>query len=71
MNTYPTLLVFPSDIVLIAQSPQELQEMLSYIHNFSRPVGLNMHLGKTRMMLNNHTNVATVTANGAIIDGGR
>ena len=46
------------DIVLIARSPQELQEMLSDIHNFSRAVGPNMHLGKPRVMLNNYSNKA-------------
>ena len=53
-------LIFADDIILIAHIPQELQEMLVDINNYSKPVGLNMHLGKTKIMLNNHTEKATV-----------
>ena len=34
--------------------------MLVDINNYSKQVGLNMHLGKTKIMLNNHTEKATV-----------
>ena len=40
--------------------------VLSDIHNVSRLVGLNMHLGKTKVMLNNQTNKATTTVNATI-----
>ena len=56
-------LIFADDIILIAHTPQE-QEMLIDINNYSKPVGLNMHLGKTKIMLNNHTEKATVEVDG-------
>ena len=62
-------LIFADNIVLIAQSPQELQEWLSEIHNFSRPVGLIVHLGNNKMMLNNHINQPAVTIDGTIAEG--
>ena len=31
-------------------------------------MGLNMHLGKTKVMLNKHTNKATVTINGKTVE---
>ena len=61
-------LIFTNDIILIAHTPQELQEMLVDINNYSKPVGLNMHLGKTKIMLNNHTEKATVEVDGKAIE---
>ena len=52
--------VFKPRYVSLHKTPQELQEMLVDINNYSKPVGLNMHLGKTKIMLNNHTEKATV-----------
>ena len=40
--------------------------MLIDIHNFSRLVGLNTHLAKTKVMLNNHTNKATFAIDGRL-----
>ena len=60
-------LIFADDIILIAHTPQELQEMLVDINNYSKPVGLNMHLGKTKIMLNDHTEKATVEVDGKAI----
>ena len=54
--------------LLIAQSPQELQQMLSDVHNFSRPVGFNMHLGKVKLILNNHTSKSRFTVNATITE---
>ena len=42
--------------------------MLVDINNYSKPVGLNMHLGKTKIMLNNHTEKATVEVDGKTIE---
>ena len=42
--------------------------MLVDINNYSKPVGLNMHLGKTKIMLNNHTEKATVEVDGKAIE---
>ena len=51
---YLSHLIF--DIVLIANSTSKLQEMLQDIHDISKPVGLKMHLGKTKVMCNKHVN---------------
>ena len=54
-NTYPTLFLF-DDIVLLVNSTSKLQEMLEDIHDISKPVGLKMRLGKTKVMCNKHVN---------------
>ena len=61
-------LIFADDIILIAHTPQELQEMLVDINNYSKPVGLNMNLGKSKIMLNNHTENSTVEVDGKAIE---
>ena len=61
-------LIFADDIILIAHTPQELQEMLVDINNYSKPVGLKMHLGKSKIMLNNHTEKTTVEVDGKAIE---
>ena len=38
--------------------------MLTDIHNTSKPAGLNMHLGKTKVMFNEHAKKCTITVNG-------
>ena len=38
--------------------------MLTDIHTNSKPVGLSMHLGKTKVLLNNHTTPADIVADG-------
>ena len=49
---YLSHLIFADDIVLIAKSTSELQRMVQVIHETSKPVDLNMHLGKTKVMCN-------------------
>lgn len=61
-------LIFADDILLVAHSPQEIQDMLTDIHTTSRPVGLNMHLGKTKVMVNSHAPKAPVTVDGNNIE---
>ena len=61
-------LIFADDIILFAKSPIELESMLTDIHRASKPVGLNMHLGKTKVMFNDHTNQTTVTVDGKNIE---
>ncbi|KAI8522203.1 hypothetical protein Bbelb_019570 [Branchiostoma belcheri] len=65
---YLSHLLFADDIILVATSPQELEEMLQDIHNASKPVGLNMHLGKTKLMFNKHADKAPVLVNGVEIE---
>ena len=55
---------FDDDIVLIANFPSKLQQMLEDIHDISKPIGLKMHLSKTKGMCNMH-----VHKNNAIVDG--
>ena len=38
------------------------------INNYRKPVSLNMHLGKTKIMLNNHTEKATVEVDGKAVE---
>ena len=45
-------LIFTDDIVLITKSTSELQKMLPDFHETRKPVGLNMHLGKTEVKCN-------------------
>ena len=51
-------------IVPIAISISKLQEILQDIHDISKPVGLKMHLGKTKVMCNKHVNKDDVIVDG-------
>ena len=42
--------------------------MLTDIHLASKPVGLSMHLSKTKVMLNENATTSTVAVHGNIID---
>ena len=61
-------LIFADDIVLIANSTSKLQEMLQDIHYISKPVGLKMHLGKTKVMCNKHVSKDYVFVDGKKIE---
>ena len=56
------------DIVLIAKSTSELQKMVQDIQETSKPVGLNMHLGKTKAMCNPAVNKTDININGRKIE---
>lgn len=45
-----------------------MNSMRTDIHNTSKPGGLNMHLGKTKVMLNDHVNKSTITVDDMIIE---
>ena len=66
VNTYPTF--FADDIILIANSTSKLQEMLQDIHDISNPVGLKLHLGKTKVLCNKHVNKHDVIVDGKKIE---
>ena len=61
---YLSHLIFTDDIILFAKSPEELTSMLTDIHNTSKPAGLDIHLGKTKVMFNEHAKKCTITVNG-------
>ena len=52
----------------MTHTPQELEKILNVIHTTSKPVGLNLHLGKTKVMLNKHAAPANVVIDGTIIE---
>ena len=64
---YLSRLIFGDDIILFAKSPEELTSMLNDIHNTSKPAGLDMRLGKTKVMFNEHAKKCTITVNGETI----
>ena len=61
-------LIFADDIVLVAKSPEELESMLTDTHLASKPVGLNMNLSKTMVMLNANATTSTVAVDGNTIE---
>ena len=61
---YLSQLIFADDIVLTAKSTSELQKMVKDIHETSKPVGLNMYLGKTKVMCNPVVNKSDINING-------
>ena len=61
-------LTFTDDRVLIANSTSKLQEMLQDIQDISKPVGLKMHLKKTKVMCNKHVNKDDVIVDGKKIE---
>jgi len=52
-NTYLNNLRFADDIVLVAKTPQELQIMVTELHNESNKIGLKMNKSKTKTMFIN------------------
>ena len=66
VNTYP--LNYADDIILIANVTSKVQEMLQNIHDISKPVGLKMHLGKTKVMCNKHVSKDDVIVDGKMIE---
>ena len=61
-------LIFADDIVLMSHSQQELNDILNYIHLRSKPVDLNIHLGKTKVMLIQYTSSAPITVDGQTVE---
>ena len=61
-------MIFADDIVLVAKSPEELESMLTDIQLASKPVGLNMNLSKTKVMLNESATTSMVAVDGSTIE---
>ena len=61
---YLSHLIFAGDIVAITKSSSELQKMVQDIHETSKPVGVNMHLGKTKVICNPVVNKMDINING-------
>ena len=55
-------------MVLVVNSTSKLQETLQGLHDISKPVGLKMHLGKTKVMCNKHVNKDDVIVDGKKIE---
>ena len=67
---YRSHLIFADDIILFARLPEELTSMLTDIHNTSKPAGLKMHFGKTKVMFNECAKKCTINLNGKKHKGG-
>ena len=61
---YLSHLIFADDLVLIPKSTSELQKMVQDIHETSKPVGLHLQLGKTKVMCNPVINKTDLNING-------
>ena len=65
---YLSHLIFADHIVLIANSTSKLYYMLQDIHDIIKPLGLTMHLGKTKVMWNKRVNKNDVIVDGKKMD---
>ena len=65
---YLSHLLFADDIILVAHTPNQLESMLNDIHTASQPIGLKMHLGKTKVMFNDYATKSAITLEGKSID---
>ena len=61
-------LIFADDIVLLAHHPKEIEEMLTLLNEASKPIGLKMHVGKTKVMLNPLAVKEPIQVDGKIIE---
>lgn len=59
---------FADDIVIIAESLEELENMLNGLNDASQRVGLRMNLDNTKIMSNSRVNPASVTVEHALIE---
>ena len=48
-------LSFADDIILVAKTPKELQQMLEDLQSMSKEIGLKMNKSETKLMFNNKT----------------
>lgn len=62
MVNYST--TFADDIILISHISHEFEKILNVIHTVMQPIGVNMHLGKTKVLFKNHAKTSAVIVNG-------
>lgn len=65
---YLSHLRFADDIVIMAESLQDLQKMLSSLNAASRRVGLGMNLDKTKVMFNEHIIPEPISVEGVVLE---
>ena len=70
MAEFISHLRFADDIIIFANSSEELQRMLQELNQESLLVGLSMNLKKTKIMINNHAEVdnSMITIDNNIIE---
>ena len=59
---------FADDVIMMAHTPQGLEKMLSDIHTTSKPVGLSLHLEKTKVPFSKHDAPANIVVDGTAIE---
>ena len=47
-----TDLRFADDVALLTKTPQQMESQMNTLNNISKTVGLKMHKGKTKFMIN-------------------
>ncbi|CAG9114637.1 unnamed protein product [Plutella xylostella] len=65
---YISHLRFADDIVIMAETLEELGEMLTDLNDASKQVGLKMNMDKTNVMSNEHVSSSPVTVGGVTIE---
>ncbi|CAH2083561.1 unnamed protein product [Euphydryas editha] len=65
---YISHLRFADDIVIFAETLEELGQMLSSLNESSRRVGLGMNLDKTKVMFNKHVIPRPVSVDGILLE---
>ena len=53
---------------MMGHTQQELEKMLNDIHAISKPVGLNLHIGKTKAMFNKQATPANIVVDSTTIE---
>ena len=61
-------LISPDDINLLAKTSEEVNSMLTGNDTMSKPVGLNVHLRKTKVLFIDHVNKSAIAVDGKIIE---
>ncbi|KAI8440552.1 hypothetical protein MSG28_001794 [Choristoneura fumiferana] len=65
---YLSHLRFADDIVIVAETLQDLQHMLNGLADSSQRVGLRMNLDKTKVMFNEHVSPEPIAVQGSVLE---